>query len=227
MPYPRKYQRGYRRRKTYRKKGSSGFGGMSLSSAWKTAKWAANAAWKLKGLVNSELKKVDYTAAGTNVTNAGTVVDLNNIGQGDTDNARNGNSLYVRSLNWKGYLARPTAGDVVQCVRLVVFMDTQQVGDTAPTLNNVLDNITPYSHLNSDTVGRFKILCNKVLTLDTAKSLSQQFEINIPMRHHIRYNGTTGTDVQKGGLYLGFLSTQGTSNYPTISYEARLCYHDN
>ena len=171
--------------------------------------------------------KVDYVQSGTNITNAGAIVDLTNIGQGDDENARHGNSIYVRSVNWKGYIARPVTGDAVQIVRLVVLMDTQQIGDTAPTLNNVLESITPYAHLNSATVGRFKILCNKLISLDTAKGLSQTFEINIPMRHHIRYNGTTGADIQKGGLYIGFLSTQASTNYPVLYSECRMCYHDN
>lgn len=227
MPYKRSYaKKSYGRRRRY-KKSSGGFGGMSVASAWKTAKWTAQQVWKLKGLVNSEMCKVDYVQNGTNITNAGAIVDLTNIGQGDDENARHGNSIYARSVNWKGYIARPTTGDVVQIVRLLVIMDTQQVGDTAPTVNNVLESVTPYAHLNTATVGRFKILCNKLISLDTANRLSATFEINLPMRHHIRYNGTTGGDIQRGGLYLGFLSTQATANYPVLYSECRLSYHDN
>jgi len=227
MPYRRSFRkRPYRRvKRSYARRG--GGGGFSLSRAWKTAKWALNAAWKLKGLVNSEMCKVDYVQSAVNITNAGAMIDLTNIGQGDDENARHGNSIYARAVNWKGYVARTTSGDAVQVVRLVVVIDTQQVGDTAPTLNNVLESITPYAHLNTATVGRFKILCNKLITLDTASKLSQTFEINLPMRHHIRYNGTTGGDVQRGGIYCGHLSTQGTSNYPTLNSEIRLSYHDN
>ena len=43
---------------------------------------------------------------------------------------------------------------------------------------------------------------------------------------HIRYNGTADTDIQKGGLYILFISDQ-ASDYPTCDYQTRLGYHDN
>lgn len=226
MPYPRKYQRGYKRRSYRKKNSSSGFGGMSLSSAWKTAKWAAQQAWKLKGLVNSEMLKLDILNTGTTISNAGVVTHMSAIAQGDSDSSRHGNSVYCRSLNIKGFV-RINASATSTCYRIAVIIDTQQVGDTSPTFSDIYENSDVSSHLNNATVGRYKVIYNKVYTLvPTNDSAIRYFDINLPMRHHVRFNGSASSDVQKGGIYLVRVSNEAT-NVPTDNFESRLSYHDN
>lgn len=181
---------------------------------------------KVRGLVNAEMYKFDSSIA-VNIADTGTVQPLTQIPQGDGDNQRTGNSIFCRAWNLKGLLGRTTAGDSVQQVRLSVVMDTQQIGDTAPSITDIYESSSPYAHLNSNTVGRFKVLYSKNFILDAASGLGKNVNINIPMRHHVRYNGTSQSDIQKGGLYLVFSSTQTTSDYPTLTGEYRLSYHDN
>lgn len=225
MPYKRKYvKRG--RRRYYRKKVSGGFGGMSLASAWKTAKWAAQQAWKIKGLVNSEMMKLDTSASGVSIPTTGVVTHMTAVAQGDTDASRHGNSIYVRALNIKGYV-RMNSAATASVYRLSVIIDTQQVGDTSPTYSDIYESADVNSHLNNATVGRYKILKNIVLTLVQGQTDVRYFDINIPMRHHVRYNGTATSDVQKGGIYLVRVSNEGVGYTPSDTYEARLSYHDN
>lgn len=227
---PRYYGR-RRRPMRFRRRGRAGRGG-----AWRRfgakAGSLAYAAWrgvqKIRGLVNSELFKFDSTFTASNITQETPLVQpLHGIAQGDGDNARTGNSIYCRAWNLKGILYRSTSGDQSQQVRFSVVMDTQQVGDTAPAYTDIYEQALPWAHLNSNTVGRFKILWTRTYTLDVVKSLSVPININIPMRHHVRYNGVNGTDVQKGGLYLCAVSSQGSANYPILTGEYRLSYHDN
>lgn len=216
-------------KKRYIKKRKSGWGpwfrkhtGSSLAAA------AMYGVEKLKDLVNAEMFKFDSTFSGENITQATPLVQpLHGVANGDNDTSRTGNSIFVRNWNLKGLLYRSTAGDAVQMVRLSVILDTQQVSDTSPSYTDIYEVAQPWAHLNSNTVGRYKVLYSKVYTLDTVKSLSVPIEINLPMRHHIRYNGTSGTDIQKGGLYLCAVSTQATANYPILLGEYRLSYHDN
>lgn len=233
MPGSRKYARKKRSyaRKAYPSKGKVLRSARSRNPFDMPVSQAAKYAWQgvkyLTGLVNSEMYKFDSQQSGQPATSSGSVIHLTAIAQGDGDGARTGNSIMVRSVNIKGNLIFNTgASKLFQPVRLIVFQDSQQVGDTYPTTTQLLENATTYSHLNSDTVGRFKILHNKVYNLNTGANAGIVYQINLPMQSHVRYNGTAGTDIQKGGLYLLWMSNE-TVNYPTIDYEARVSYHDN
>lgn len=223
MPYgkQRKYRR-YRRR-PYRK---SQPWYAKKYSAMDAGRYALRQVWRLKGLVNSEMYKFDTQLTGT-VPDTGGINAVTNIAQGDTGITRTGNSIYVRSVNWKGQVFRSTSGNVAQTMRLMVVMDSQQVGDTTPAISDILSSVTTYSHLNVSTVGRFKILATKIIVLSSTGDLVKNFEINLPMRHHVRYNGTGASDVQKGGLYCVTISDQASANYPSIQSECRVSYHDN
>lgn len=221
---PKFYKRKFRPRRY--KKRSYGLSSMSLGSAWKTAKYAAQQVWKLKGLVNSEMMKLDTTGSAVTVTNTGIVTHMTAVPQGDTDASRHGNSIYCRSLNIKGYV-RMNASATASIYRLSVIIDTQQVGDTAPSFSDIYESADVNAHLNNTTVGRYKVLKNIVFTLVQGQTDVRYFNINIPMRHHVRYNGTASSDVQKGGIYLVRVSNEGAGFQPADSFEARLSYHDN
>lgn len=194
-------------------------------SAIDMGKMALSQIWKLKGLVNSEVLKQDVTYS-ENSTSVGVADPLTNIAIGDSVSGRTGNSIYVRSMNFKGYLTWNSAGDANQTVRVCVIMDTQQVTDTTPAITDVYNAATPFAHINILTAGRYKVLYNRVFELNV-QTPRVHFEINLPMRHHVRYNGSTASDIQKGGLYLMHCSTQAAANYPTLVGESRLSYHDN
>jgi hypothetical protein len=223
MPsYARKYSRKGKKYPSRGRKGVSRGGYSTMGSL----KYLAGQVWKIKGLINSELYKYTQSYSG-NATNSGSVSHLSQIAQGDDEFNRSGNSIYIRSLNFKGYFSRAVAGDAVQKVRFILFIDTQQIGDTAPSVTDVLESANVNAHLSNLTVGRFKILNNMEITLDSVNKLSRNFDINVPMRHHVRYNGPLSTDQQKGAIYALLISTQTTANYPVITSEYRISYHDN
>lgn len=223
--YRRKRYRPYRPRSEWSRWGSWARKGTNL---YEMANAALTGVEKIKGLVNSELFKYDQTfTAATQITNSGTVASLTAIANGDGQGARTGNSIFVRSFNLKGRLQYTTGGNSQQTIRISVVMDKQQVGDTSPSYSDIYSNPAPWSHLNPATVGRFKVLWTRTFVVDPVGKTGLPFQINIPMRHHVRYNGTSGTDIQRGGLFLTYISDQGTSNYPIIDAEYRLSYHDN
>lgn len=202
----------------------------AISTAWANRPTVEQLGWavdKLKGLVNSEMFKYDQSQTALNLTNSGGILHLTSVTQGDGDGQRTGNSIFVRSVNIKGVLKFNTSSTSFgQPCRLMVVLDTQQGSDSSPSVLNILESATTYSHLNSETVGRFKILKSYIINLSTGTNPVRPFQINIPMRHHVRFNGTAPTDIQRGGLYFVYMSNEG-SLYPTMDYEARLSYHDN
>lgn len=195
-------------------------------STWDMAKMAASGVWYLKGLVNSEVFKKD-SSINLNCTSAGSVTHISDIAQGDGRAARTGQSIFVRNVHMNAILNRTTSGDAVQQVRISLICDTQQLSDVFPTYADIYSQTTPYSHLNPDTVGRYQVLWSKVFSLDTVKTLSNNISMTVPLRHHVRYNGSNSGDIQKGGLYLCVVSTQATANYPQLLGELRVSYHDN
>lgn len=226
MPYGRYRSRRNFRSRRYRSRRPRY---TTTGSALHLAKQAARGVYYLKGLVNSELKKFDSSGTG-NLSNTGTVQPLHAISQGDEQDERNGNSIFVRAFDCRFLFQRDPAAagaNAIQQCRVSLVMDTQQQGDTSPSYSDIYDGNGPRTHLNKDTVGRFKVLWSRTFILDNDSKFSRQMAVYKKMRHHIRYNGTGANDIQKGGLYLVFSSDQATSDFPAYAIDFRLSYHDN
>ncbi len=219
------------RKRNFRRRGRKAAWYNKKYSAVSLGKLALRKIWKLKGLVNSEMHKHDVVFTGDNMTITGSLTHITGVAIGDSYSTRTGNSMYVRAVNIQGTITWNSAGGGVQMCRMMIIQDTQQVGDTAPGVFDVLDNITsvnPYSaHLNPTTVGRFRILRDYKVALDGVSSAVSKVNINLPMRHHVRFNGVNGTDIQRGGLYILLCSNKPTSNYPIFYADCRVSFHDN
>lgn len=225
MPYLLK--RPVRRRRRYRRKTTNTMGNVGLYNAYTGARWAYRQIVKLKGLVNSEMYKKDNQDAGTFILNNNAYsVHLTNIAIGDGDSDRTGNSIYVRCLNLRGQLIYNSTGTDPQFVRIALVLDKQQIADTPPTYTDVYNGADYNAHLNPDTVGRFKVLFSRTYSLDSVNAITKSVTFNKPMKHHVRYNGTTINDIQKGGLFLIACSSEPT-NGPKLIWDCRTSYHDN
>jgi len=199
-------------------------------SALQLAAKAAKGVYYLKGLVNSELL-INQTVASAAVNNSGTIIHLTGIEQNDTVNGRTGNSILLRQIHLRAHATIATAATTSR-VKWAIIMDTQQRSDTSPSILDIYDPITvgtytaPESFLNSANLGRYTILKSGTVKLDDANRLQQSITADIDLRHHVRYNGVASTDIQKGGIYLIFLSNE-TTDTVNIGYTFRLRYHDN
>lgn len=226
MPYKR--TRKFRgKRRSYRKKTSSWNSWFQKGVTPKEAiDYAVSGVSYLKGLVNSELYKYDDVLASA-VTTSGVISSMNLIAQGDGEGQRTGNSIFVRNIAMQGQAIRNASGATPdsQVVRLVIFQDTQQIADTAPAITDVLETNSVNSYLNKANVGRFKVLFNKKMYL-SSQMPQVPFNYFKTLRHHIRFNGSATSDVQKGGLYYFFISNEAT-NGPSIAMRLRVSYHDN
>lgn len=215
-----KFNRRYNRR--YKRKGSPWYkrkyNAMQLASkAWKGVRY-------IKGLVNSEMLTATYTA-NIGPSSTGTILSLNQLGQGDGNGQRTGLSVFMRRINAHFTVVNnSTAGQVFH--RWILFIDNQQIGDTAPAVTDVLETSDVRSSLNPNTSGRFTILKNWEFYTSQLSSDCKNVKYFKDLRHHIRFNGVNTGDVQRGGIYMIFLSNQPT-NTPTVSYNIKTSYHDN
>lgn len=182
----------------------------------------------VKSLVNVEMKKFD---TGASLTTADTVNQLNAVGQGDADAARDGNSILQKSLLIRATLSGNSNVDT-GLVRVLIFVDKQQIGDSSPALSDVLDP-TPGNNiiapLNNETVGRFTILFDRTYSVNSnldATAISLPWKFYRKMNQHARFNGANTTDIQKNGLYIAMTHNMGV-NTPTFAYSSRLTFIDN
>ena len=220
MVYRRKQQRRTFRRKApwYKRR----------YNALQLAQKAARGVWYLKGLVNSEVFKRDTPIPNTTVNDStGYVLNCQPVPIGDSTGQRTGNSILARQLYVRVRLTKASAPTSTY-LRFFILQDTQQISDVVPALSDLLE--TPGdidSPISNAFAGRFKLLMSKTLLL-TNDSPSYHIERAFKVRHHIRYNGASGTDVQKGGYYLMVYADQSAAaNYPLIDGHVRLSYHDN
>jgi len=220
-------------RRNYRRRGNFKRRRVGMSTPWYSKKYSvtdiASSAWKgvkyLKTLVNSEKHKIDSGPASINVDSTGTVVHLTNIAQGDGTNQRTGNSILLSGCSVKLQIALNSAA-TVSALRILLFHDKQQVADGTPTIGEVLNSVSTMAHLNATNIGRFSILMDKMLMLGTGSNTTKVIQEYFKIQKHVRYNGTAGTDIQKNGLYIMFLSTEPT-NVVLVSYGIRVSFHDN
>ena len=180
----------------------------------------------IKGMVNSERHYVTQTAT-VNPSSTGSIVHLTSIGQDDTATGRTGNSILLRGININlecSMSSSITNGETY--FRIILFKDNQQIGDTSPGVTDVLASATTSSFLNQSQAGRFQILKNWYFTLDSIRGKSRIISHFVNQHTHVRWNGANGTDIQKNGVYLLFLSDEST-NTPTVTYNTKLGWHDN
>lgn len=225
---PRRYAN-FRKRRPMRKRRLRKTRYTVYGSARFLARKALSGLRYVKGLVNSEMFKIDNVYASTSIGAAGQVAPLTNVAQGDGPGGRTGNSILVRSVNIKGSLTWNTSS-ALQTVCVLLVQDNQQVYDApSPVISGgdqgILTTYSPWSHLNPTTLGRFSILYRHNFTLNSQYP-QINFQINKPMMHHVRYNGVNANDISRGGLSLIFICSD-TLNPSLFNINARTSYRDN
>ena len=221
MPYARRSYRSRRRyRGRYRARRSSKTSDVSLnlSKLWRNFKY-------LKSMINVE-KKLHSLTASINPSSTGTITHVTQIAQGDGQGNREGNSIKTTYFGFRGRCSLNASASNT-FLRVMLIRDTQQQSDTTPAISDVLENVSVSSFLNPETLGRYTVLFDQTYSLESAGSTgSRTIEFNKKLNSHVRFNGSAAGDIQKGGLFLIFLSDHPT-NTPGLAYEARLRYVDN
>lgn len=126
-------------------------------------------------------------------------------------------------------------------VRVLIVQDLQTISDQtglpwATVMDTTGDVNAPsvQNFMNTDTLGRFKILANKYITLDQNDPCKQVTITCSNMVRDIRFNGPANTDIQKNGIYIfaAYLTPDAQlSDYteqlsPVLSWTGRLSFID-
>ncbi len=207
--------------------------GKYFGDAWSLAKRTASGLNEIRKLINVEHKFVDVNVT-TNTSRGGSTDYLCPIGQGNGLNDREGNSVRVQYLSFKGALYRNTAATTVETVRVMIVRDLHNTGSDPP-VSSILETVStayaPFQHrdmLNGPHYNnRFSILYDEFFTLDT---YHPTHAINFRSDHpcHISFNGTGSTGASAGaGAYYLVTVTDVATNASNISFSSRIVYTDN
>lgn len=187
--------------------------------------------WYLKGLVNAEKKYHDGSLAYTNVDYSGTstLLSLTDISQGDSQSTRDGLSCFVRHVSINGQIVNNVSASSA-IVRVIVFKD-KNANPATVAVSDLLQNSGASTSVIArmkypEARYRFQVLSDKKHTLNTAGVVHKTFAINLPMRHHVRYTGSAGTDLGKGHIYVLVISDL-LANLPICQLSWRVMYYDN
>lgn len=186
--------------------------------------------WYLKGLVNAEKHYHDYSTV-TSATQAGVVINLSAIAQGDTETTRTGNSIFARSLYLQMAVNASTTPTYTQ-FRYMIFIDRNANPSSPPSAgSDILENtgsayVTVSPLKFPEARNRFTILQDKHFTFSNTGSTAKYIKVYKKMRHHIKYVGTLGTDEGKGQIYMLLCSNDATYP-PSVTLTSRLMYMDN
>lgn len=190
-------------------------------------------AYGIKRLMNVEVKFFDVSGVAVAIPDGvGTIVQLTNIPQGDTDITRDGAQVKLMSIDFKAFInmsASATASTVT--IMLIVDKQTNQaIYTTTALLHTVTNALSVVSPLNLDNKFRFRVLKRWIFDINNdgrnKKVLKWHHKFGNNMK--IRFDNSTSAieDLTSKSLSLLFISTEGT-NEPTIHFFNRLRFVDN
>ncbi len=192
--------------------------GHEADSAWRGVK-------KIMALLNTELKHVYYNAVNTQVTQAGSVLDLTSlISQGVGGSQRIGDSLKVKAVKirlaylWNSSMSSIGAGT------FVLGMSRDGVPAVADVFAVVSNNASAYAH-PTDTYDKVDHWVRTHFLVVHQYEPSKVFELNHTFNHDVLYTNA-GTTATSGCVWLAFISNEAT-NFPSVSMGVDIAFLDN
>lgn len=177
----------------------------------------------MKNLLNSERKLVD-TVRNSAMTAAEVYSCVTGVAQGDTIAQRSGQSLKADSIAFRYVLNNATGAQ--KSVRIVLFVDTLNIGSAPSGLLHVVNDVT--SFLNAqDNIGRYTILYDKLHVFPANHSpLTAHGYCYKKLDFKCKFSGTDATDYDKNSIWVMVLS-DGITSWPNIQYTTRFRFYDN
>jgi len=163
------------------------------------------------------------------ISSVGTMYPVSNLAESYTSSTRDG--LEVRGLNVQVRLnvRSNILASGHNMLRIIYFVDKQQVSDTYPTGDDLLHNkanavVSPYSEVHKN---RFQILKDITFTLSPLGSSPIQYQkrFTLKLDKTMRYNGSSASDYQRNMVWM-YVITDASSTYPEFYVANRFNYYD-
>lgn len=218
------FARNFNKKRKYRKPKKAWYN--KKYSALQLASKALKGVNYMRGMINCEKKYHDVLSSGS-ADYSGNMTLLTGITQGDAATQRDGDSILGRSIMIRGEfkIDSGATGNTSQMLRVIYFVDKNKT-TTTPTGADVLQSAgtvwAPFSPLNKNIDGRFKILRDRTICLNTQNPTVATKEY-MKIYHHVKYDGAV---VNKGQIYVLVISDQLVAT-PTFEIYARFGFYDN
>lgn len=150
--------------------------------------------------------------------------------QGTTDGTRVGDTIDVQWVNINGTIAMNTANTTFDCVRFILFVDTQPNG-AITTAATVLNSPTVAESLYaSQNVGKFKrihIIKDMRFCMQSGGGQQRCFRIAVPVKRRVFFNGNAGSnaDLVRNNICVLVVANENT-NKSTVTYYTQVFYKD-
>lgn len=168
--------------------------------------------------------KFNYSnlSSGTLFSNAGWIVDLTSIPQGDAGTNRDGLEVILRQIHISTRVSFKPAGSVVPVTcRFMVF---RWEDDNFPTMTDIFRSITEVqSALSIEKMREQKlwVLYDKMFHLDDVASTQRVIKKTFKFKHRVKYSGSGATSGLSGRVFfLGFSNVVVTGDIPNWVVEA-------
>lgn len=180
-----------------------------------------------------ETHKHDQTVSDGTIDIAGTIVHLNSIPENSGSLiGMVGTRCKLKYLNWRCSLTGSSkdVNEVQPIVRVILFIDTQGQGGSAPAVTDVLQSANVYSSLSLQYPGRFRILHDKTHAFNMTANAGVDAGSAIPQHFYQffkRLNTTYTTNSNdntavKNGLYVLYITS--IDEEGSINANARVGY---
>lgn len=191
-------------RRFVRRRSSFGRFGALRALIKKTIEQRAEKKRTIYDIATGDPVEVDWT---------GRIHHLTAIAAGTAVTERVGRRVRLHGLNMRFRVERLSNTDFPIAFTMMVVLDTQQVGDNAPSASDIVaytgDRDCGMGILNKANVPRFKVLYrNTFLLADIQSGMNAQLidkYLRLPAVN-VGYNGTASTDIERNGLYLCMFS---------------------
>lgn len=185
----------------------------------------------VKSMMNVEFKRRD-TNTSTNIDSDGFLQPLSLIAQGDEDTNRNGNSVKLKSIQYRGKVARNPAGSTTQTLRMILFIDKLNgaPGVTEPLVSDapygVLANPSTISQVRFENRKRYTILKDRTFQVNDESKQTVVLKYYKKMNMKIEFKDDTTLNALYNNLWL-LLISDSAENGPSWDSEARIRFLDN
>lgn len=173
----------------------------------------------------AEKKYLAYSASAVGVDSAGTaMLSLLDVPQGDLDSTRDGDQLFLRSIQLNFSIS---LGDTTNFVRVILFQWFPTLTGLPPVASILLDTSRPWlSPYNHDQRFNFRIFHDKTYCLDTLNNeISRRMFLKSKFRRHIQYVGGA-TAVAANRIFALFISDSGAAPHPALQYSGKTNFTD-
>lgn len=213
--YKKKYQRRGKKKVYRRRRQASGWMG--------TAAKALSIARRVATLVNAESKYYEYSSTGLAPDYNGTILELCKPGQGVTSSQREGDSIKLKNLTFRGQIV---IGNTNELVRIIVFKDKENtIASGAAILQGTGTTLAVLGNKNQDSKFDSKVLFDRTYTMDTANTPMIKFNINLKLDFHTNFEAGTQTASQNALKML--IINQSSASGLLVRVDSYVTYLDN